>query len=118
MGDPFRSSALPDFPTEGELWDVDRLERHAHKLADQSGEFTDTSRLDLRARLRSNADALESAYTAVVAALREGRAISPAAQWLVDNFHVVSEQLSEVPLRLTPRVWRDLPAANHREEGP
>ncbi len=29
-------------------------------------------------------------------ALRHGRAITPAAQWLVDNFHVVSEQLSEV----------------------
>jgi cyclic beta-1,2-glucan synthetase len=115
VGDPFRKSALPDLPTEGELWDVDRLERHARNLADQSGDFVDTARLDLRARLRSNAEALESAYTAVVAALRVGRAITPAAQWLVDNFHVVSEQLSEVPLRLTPRVWRALPAANHRE---
>jgi cyclic beta-1,2-glucan synthetase len=115
VGDPFRNSALPDFPTEGELWDVDRLERHARKLADQSGEFVDTTRLDLRARLRSNADSLESAYTAIVAALRQGRAITPAAQWLVDNFHVVSGQLSEVPLRLTARLWRDLPAANHRD---
>ncbi|MEO6080993.1 MAG: glucoamylase family protein [Steroidobacteraceae bacterium] len=130
MGDSFRSSALlnstlarrlsslvdkPDIPTEGELWDVDRLERHGRKLADNSGEFVDTSRLDLRKRLRGNASALESAYAAIVAALRAGRAITPAAQWLVDNFHVISEQLSEVPLRLTPTVWRDLPAANHPE---
>ncbi|MEO8314846.1 MAG: hypothetical protein ABI645_08645, partial [Pseudomonadota bacterium] len=115
MGDPFRNSALPDLPTEGELWDVDRLERHAHKIADQSDEFVDTTRLDLRARLRGNAAALESAYTAIVAALRAGRAITPAAQWIIDNFHVVSDQLSEAPLRLTPRVWRDLPAANHRD---
>ncbi len=115
MGEPSRKNALPDFPTEGELWDVDRLERHARQLADHSGEFVDTTRLELRARLRSNADALESAYGAIVEALRHGRAITPAAQWLVDNFHVVSEQLSEVPLRLTPKVWRDLPAANHRD---
>jgi cyclic beta-1,2-glucan synthetase len=115
VGEPFRTSALPDFPTEGELWDADRLERHARKLADQSGELADTSRLNLRARLRSNADALESAYTAIVAALRQGRAITPAAQWLVDNFHVVSGQLSEIPLRLTPGLWRRLPAASHRD---
>jgi hypothetical protein len=42
VGEPSRNSAQPDFPTEGELWDVDRLERHARKLADQSGEFADT----------------------------------------------------------------------------
>jgi cyclic beta-1,2-glucan synthetase len=118
MADPFRLNSLltPDnteIPTDGELWDVDRLERHGRKLADNSGEFIDTGRLDLRKRLRTNAAALESAYAAIVAALRAGRAITPAAQWLVDNFHVISEQLSEAPVRLTPRVWRELPAANH-----
>ena len=73
MGDPFRNSTLPDFPTEGELWDIDRLERHARKLADQSDEFVDSTRLDLRARLRSNADLLESAYTAISSTVAPSR---------------------------------------------
>ncbi len=50
------------------MWDVDRLERHGRQLADNSGEFVDTRRLNLGRRLRSNANALESAYAAIVAA--------------------------------------------------
>ncbi len=47
--------------------------------------------------------------------MRAGRAITPAAEWIVDNFHVVTEQLSDIPLRLTVKVWRDLPAADHQD---
>ncbi len=109
-----RQAERDDSPTDGEMWDVDRLERHGRQLADSSGETTAEQRLNLGKRLQNNAKALESAYAAIVAALREGRAITPAAQWIVDNFHVISQQLTEVPLRLTPDIWRDLPAANHR----
>ncbi|MEO6185421.1 MAG: glucoamylase family protein, partial [Steroidobacteraceae bacterium] len=104
-----------DQPIEADLWDVERLERHGRSLAESSGAFADRERLDLAERLRSNAQALESAYEAIATALRAGRAITPAAQWLVDNFHVITEQLTDVPLRLTPRVWRHLPAADHAD---
>ena len=42
-------------------------------------------RVNLRKRLKSNARALQSAYHAMVGALQAGRAISPAAEWIVDN---------------------------------
>lgn len=103
----------PDKPTEGELWDGERLERHGRCLAENSGVFLDTQRLDLTSRLTRNAQALESAYESIVAALKAGRAITPAGEWLVDNFHVVTEQLSDIPLRLTVKVWRELPSADH-----
>ncbi len=112
-----RRLALPadgeEPPAEGELWDGDRLERHGRFLAESSSAFMDTQRLDLTSRLTLNAQALESAYETIVAALRAGRAITPAAEWIVDNFHVVTDQLSDIPLRLTVKVWRDLPAADH-----
>jgi cyclic beta-1,2-glucan synthetase len=103
----------PDSPTEGELWDVERLERHGRFIAECSSAYMDTQRLDLTSRLKVNAQALESAYETIVTALRAGRAITPAAEWIVDNFHVVTEQLSDIPLRLTVKVWRNLPAADH-----
>ncbi|MET0280591.1 MAG: glucoamylase family protein, partial [Steroidobacteraceae bacterium] len=102
-----------DPPSSGELWDPERLYEHGRHLAEREGNFRGSERPDLNGRLKSNARALESAYGAIVAALQAGRAISPAAEWIVDNFHVISEQLGEVPLRLTPRVWRRLPATAH-----
>ena len=42
-------------------------------------------------------------------AIREERAITPAAEWLVDNFHVVDEQLREIRDDLPPGFYRELP---------
>ena len=42
-------------------------------------------------------------------AIREERAITPAAEWLVDNFHVVDEQLREIRDDLPAGFYRELP---------
>jgi len=34
---------------------------------------------------------------------------TPAAEWLVDNFHVVDEQLREIRDDLPPGFYRELP---------
>src|SRR6185503_11972853 len=49
------------------------------------------------------------AYKALVNALREGRAISPAAEWLVDNYHIVEEQLREIRQDLPKSYYHELP---------
>lgn len=36
---------------------------------------------------------LRESYRVIANAIREERAITPAAEWLVDNFHVVDERL-------------------------
>src|SRR5690606_34822427 len=111
----------PEPPFEGEFWDAVRLYRHGVSLGESATEPPRGSRrVNLRKRLKSNARALQSAYHAMVGALQAGRAISPAAEWIVDNFHVVSEQVSDAPIRLTPRLWRDLPASSRagREHWP
>ena len=41
--------------------------------------------------------------------IREERAITPAAEWLVDNFHIVDEQLREIQDNLPPGFYRELP---------
>src|SRR6478736_7553137 len=104
----------PEPVIEAELWDSARLEEHGRLLAAASG-GAGGRRLDLRRHLRANATALQSAYTAIVRALQAGRAITPAAQWIVDNFHVISDQLGDVPLRLTVKGWRELPLAGHAD---
>ncbi len=58
---------------------------------------------------------LRESYHVIATAIREERAITPAAEWLVDNFHVVDEQLREIRDDLPPGFYRELPKLT---EGP
>ncbi|HSD11690.1 MAG TPA: glycosyl transferase, partial [Candidatus Binatia bacterium] len=61
-----------------------------------------------------------AAYRSIASALNEKRAITPAAEWIVDNFHIVDEQLREIRDDLHPGFYRDLPklAEGHLEGYP
>ena len=41
--------------------------------------------------------------------MREERVITPAAEWLVDNFHIAEEQIREIRDDLPPGYYRQLP---------
>ncbi|HEX4112534.1 MAG TPA: glycosyl transferase, partial [Stellaceae bacterium] len=60
-------------------------------------------------RLRDNDRALRAAYRTIAMAIREERTITPAADWLVDNFFVVDEQVREIRNDLPPGFYRQLP---------
>ncbi len=111
----------PEPAGDGELWDSERLEQYGHFLATHGGvghgDRSDIARFDLKKRLRANARALESAYHTIVGALQAGSAISPAGQWIVDNFHVISDHLNDIPVRLTPQTWRELPGTELAQSG-
>ena len=72
-------------PFQAEFFSVERLEQYALTLAAEHKTVTRKGRAQLLPRLEDNGRKLESAYKALVNALREGRAISPAAEWLVDK---------------------------------
>jgi len=42
-------------------------------------------------------------------AIKDERSITPAAEWLVDNFHIVEEQLREIRDDLPANYYRELP---------
>src|SRR5438876_9109838 len=63
----------------------------------------------LLARVDHNGRVLRESYRVIANAIREERAITPAAEWLVDNFHVVDEQLREIRDDLPPGYYRELP---------
>src|SRR5678810_722681 len=79
-------------PFQAEVFSVERLEQYAQTLATEHKTVTKKGRAQLLPRLEDNGRKLEAAYKSLVDALREGRAISPAAEWLVDNYHIVEEQ--------------------------
>src|SRR5690606_19760041 len=69
-------------------------------------------------RVEENGAALHGAHRAIARTLLADRSITPAAEWLADNFHVVDEQLREIRNHLPPSYYRDLPKlAEGRYEG-
>src|ERR1051325_2071177 len=96
-------------PFQAEFFSVERLEQYAQTLAAQHKTVTRKGRAQLLPRLEDNGRILEAAYKALVEALRKGHAISPAAEWLVDNYHIVEEQLREIRQDLPKGYYHELP---------
>ena len=93
-----------------ELFSAERLEQHAESLA--AAQRITTRSLGARplaARLRDNSRVLLWAHRSIAKAIGEGRAITPAAEWLVDNYHVVEEQIRQIHDDLPPGFYRQLP---------
>src|SRR5215813_13440367 len=97
-------------PFQAEFYSVERLEQYAQTLAAEHKTITRRQgRAQHLPRLDENGRILEAAYKALVEALRNGRAIAPAAEWLVDNYHIVEEQLREIRHDLPKSYYHELP---------
>ena len=59
--------------------------------------------------MRLNRDELRASLEVITQAERDQRAITPAAEWLLDNFHVVEEQIADIHDHLPDRFYRELP---------
>ena len=63
----------------------------------------------IRPRVADNGRVLVETYRVLAQAIKDERTISPAAEWLVDNFSVVDEQLREIRDDLPADYYRELP---------
>jgi cyclic beta-1,2-glucan synthetase len=108
-----RAEALPwhdTAPARAELFGIERLEQHAISLAQAQPVTARPPRVPaLHLRLRENAAVLLAAYRASAAEVAGGRSIVPAAEWLLDNYHLVEAQIHEVRDDLPPGYYRQLP---------
>ena len=97
-------------PIREELFSVERLEEHAQSLA--LAQIVTTSKSagrPLARRLANNGAALLSAYRSIVQAINEGRAMTTAAEWLVDNYYLVERHIRELRSDMPPGYYRQLP---------
>ncbi len=99
-------------PIRGELLGADHLAARARAVA--RGQRLVAERLPLRparllARLAETRRILTDAHARLVEATSAGVDTGPAAEWLLDNFHVVQEQLQEVRASLPGGYYRELP---------
>ena len=98
-------------PLWAELFSPERLEQHARSLAAAQPVGGRPPRWrSFAQRNTDNADVLREAYAAISDAVKSKRLITPAADWLVNNFHVVEDQLRDIRTLLPARFYARLPA--------
>jgi cyclic beta-1,2-glucan synthetase len=95
-------------PIRAELFSVERLEQHGESLAVAQKVVEGPGR-PLIPRVRENGRVLLDCDRIISGAIREELSITPAAEWLVDNFHIVDEQLREIRDDLPVGFYRKLP---------
>ncbi len=99
-----------DEPIVAELFSVERLEQHAESLAAAQAVTDEPGRgRPVLPRLADNGRYLLDSYRTLAASIRDERTITPAAEWLVDNFHIVEEQVREIRDDLPDTYYRELP---------
>ena len=104
------SSPWDQQPIREELFGAERLEEHARSLASaQMVEPRLARGHALSARLADNGAILLAAYRAIATSVAEGGAITPSAEWLIDNYHLVEKQIREIRSDLPPGYYRQLP---------
>jgi cyclic beta-1,2-glucan synthetase len=111
----------PEEPIRAELFGSERLEQHAESLAAAQ---TITSSAEggrpLLPRVLENGRVLVEYYRSTAEAIQQDQVITPASEWLVDNFYIVEEQLREIRDDLPPGFYKKLPklAEGHLEGYP
>lgn len=111
---PFTIASAPPWAGEEtireELFSVERLEQHAASLAAAQSVSSRPERgRPLAKRVHDNDEALLAAYRVIAAAIADKRPITPAAEWLIDNFHLAEDQIREIRTDLPASYYRQLP---------
>ncbi len=97
-------------PIRSEQFGPDRLEQHASSLAEaQSYGGPRSGGQALARRLRDNETVLLNCYRAIARSVESGDTITPSAEWILDNYHIVEEQIFQIKGDLPPGYYRQLP---------
>jgi cyclic beta-1,2-glucan glucanotransferase len=91
------------------LFNVEQLERHAKTLAASHRLAAERGADRLIARLNENESILVATYELMTEAAKRKRRNSPAAEWLLDNFYLIEEQIRTARRHLPPSYSRELP---------
>ncbi len=95
-------------PLRAEVFGVEQLVRHARSLAEAHRVVTQRAANRLLARLDENEQTLR-AYNRATQAVDQTRRVTHAAEWLLDNFYLIEEQIQMARRHLPRGYSRELP---------
>lgn len=102
-------STAEDQPLRAEIYSVNQLEQHAKALAGLHELAKGTASDRLIQRLEENERILNRTYDLLTTAVKQNRRIVPAAEWLLDNYYVIEEQIRIARRHLPPSYSKGLP---------
>ena len=101
--------ALYEPPLRSELFSSDQMEQHGKTLAGLHTLSPGHAPDRLLARLAENEAILTRTRSLLVEAVKTDRRITPAAEWLLDNFYLIEEQIRTARRHLPKGYSRELP---------
>ncbi|HEV8241785.1 MAG TPA: glucoamylase family protein [Thermoanaerobaculia bacterium] len=104
-------------PLRDELLSIELLEERAKALAARFTVDPDRRRAarSRYPRLEDNARLLEQAYRTMADDVHRGEFITPAAEWILDNYHLIAAEIHDVRQNLPRGYYRELPKLASRE---
>ncbi len=101
--------AVDEPPLRSELFSADQMEQHGKTLAGWHRLRPGRQRDQLLTRLAENEGVLLSVHTLLTEAVKADRRITPAGEWLLDNFYLIEEQIRTARRHLPKGYSRELP---------
>ena len=110
-----RNRIVEEQPFRAELFSVDQFTRYAKRLAQKQQVSYKRGRNKLLLRLKENEKVLAQIHELLNDAGQSKRRISPAGEWLLDNYYLIKEQIRITQKHLPESYIRELP---HLLRGP
>ena len=104
-----RKPAAEEPPLRAELFSTEQMEQHGKVLAASHQVTAARTSNQLLGRLAANEGVLIGAANLLTAAVKANRRITPAGEWLLDNFYLIEEQIRTAKLHLPKGYSRELP---------
>jgi cyclic beta-1,2-glucan synthetase len=105
----FRAQANEKPPLRAELFSADQMERHGITLAESHRLSSKTFDDQLLKRLSENEGVLVECSLVLTQSIAAKNRISPAGEWLLDNFYLIDEQIRTAKRHLPKGYSRELP---------
>ena len=102
-------ASLAEPPLRSELFSADQMEQHGRHLATSHVLATGRAPDQLLPRLAANEEILQRVFEQLTQAVAAGRRVTPASDWLLDNFYLVEEQIRTAKRHLPRNYSRQLP---------
>src|SRR5690242_15204071 len=113
-----RRPAPAEKPLRDELLSIEGLEERALSLAASFTVDPDPRRRarNILPRFEDNVRVLRRAYRTLADDVRTGHFVESAAEWLLDNFHLVTAEVADIRRNLPRTYFRELPTLAAREQ--
>uniref|UniRef100_UPI00374D6411 glucoamylase family protein n=1 Tax=Undibacterium sp. TaxID=1914977 RepID=UPI00374D6411 len=102
-------NAEEELPLRAELFGAIQMEQHGKSLAGSHQLSTGRARDQLLVRLAENDIIITETCNLLAAAVKDDSQITPAAEWLLDNFYLIEEQIRTAKKHLPKGYSKELP---------